>query len=211
MRSFLPESLRITPAGAGKTPVSVFLGFSLTDHPRRCGENCRIIFTFNLITGSPPKVRGKLLKALSWVAIQRITPAGAGKTLRVRAPPPSRTDHPRRCGENVITCISGAGISGSPPQVRGKQRRRCGMSIAKRITPAGAGKTSLLISFYTIKADHPRRCGENSINLASISGGKGSPPQVRGKHDGSGTNVYSSGITPAGAGKTSLVGCDTNF
>ena len=202
MRSFLPESLRITPAGAGKTPVSVFLGFSLTDHPRRCGENCRIIFTFNLITGSPPQVRGKLLKALSWVAIQRITPAGAGKTLRVRAPPPSRTDHPRRCGENVITCISGAGISGSPPQVRGKQRRRCGMSIAKRITPAGAGKTCAQNRRLRAVKDHPRRCGENEPAYQFLHYQSGSPPQVRGKLNKSCINFWRQRITPAGAGKT---------
>ena len=33
-------TLRITPAGAGKTHAVGFPSASTADHPRRCGENC---------------------------------------------------------------------------------------------------------------------------------------------------------------------------
>ena len=60
----------------------------------------------------------------------------------------------------------------------------------------------MLSSLKTAYRDHPRRCGENTSRDSFFLPGKGSPPQVRGKH----CNVLSQrtaiGITPAGAGKT---------
>ena len=37
---FRVRSIRITPAGAGKTPAVHLWTFHPQDHPRRCGENC---------------------------------------------------------------------------------------------------------------------------------------------------------------------------
>ena len=39
VKSILTESVRITPAGAGKTGIAVVGGVTEEDHPRRCGEN----------------------------------------------------------------------------------------------------------------------------------------------------------------------------
>ena len=50
------------------------------------------------------------------------------------------------------------------------------------ITPAGAGKTSIVAFSFTEYQDHPRRCGENNDELSINAGLMGSPPQVRGKH-----------------------------
>ena len=72
----------ITPADAGKTKINLGPEGTVKDHPRRCGENQDELLRKAVKNGSPPQVRGKLLKALSWVAIQRITPAGAGKTVK---------------------------------------------------------------------------------------------------------------------------------
>ncbi len=91
------------------------------DHPRRCGEN-RVRLKEHLCgLGSPPQVRGKLISVRFSILRIRITPAGAGKTHRLRrcygfaagSPPQVRgkrmgsitfniesEDHPRRCGEN---------------------------------------------------------------------------------------------------------------
>ena len=71
-----------------------------------------------------------------------------------------------------------------------------------RITPAGAGKTSHVRTVDSPSKDHPRRCGENSLNEADCSDAPGSPPQVRGKPSRRLTVSRSSWITPAGAGKT---------
>ena len=73
----------------------------------------------------------------------------------------------------------------------------------KRITPAGAGKTSKTIVFGRVLGDHPRRCGENKKRIMKRRNMLGSPPQVRGKPRFAVHSVVYDGITPAGAGKTS--------
>ena len=74
------RNMRITPACAGKT-VNGFRHLLLPkDHPRVCGENiCRGDRERNR-TGSPPRVRGKLLEKRRSIAAGGITPACAGKT-----------------------------------------------------------------------------------------------------------------------------------
>ena len=172
------------------------------DHPRRCGENHTCYSSAIISPGSPPQVRGKPeMDNTTHIAI-RITPAGAGKTAPRGAGGRSPKDHPRRCGENRYSVSCGFLEVGSPPQVRGKLSAGADHAAAAGITPAGAGKTGLYLHRRIWTRDHPRRCGENSINLASISGGKGSPPQVRGKLSRNSSNIALNGITPAGAGKT---------
>ena len=71
---------RITPAGAGKTVLPRGRQPQNGDHPRRCGENCEVQSGFTPAEGSPPQVRGKLIKSVCVICRHRITPAGAGKT-----------------------------------------------------------------------------------------------------------------------------------
>ena len=52
------------------------------DHPRRCGENVYNELLRQDDEGSPPQVRGKRLTVECNEKTDRITPAGAGKTLR---------------------------------------------------------------------------------------------------------------------------------
>ena len=54
---------------------------------------------------------------------------------------------------------------GSPPQVRGKPPEHCIPTVETGITPAGAGKTTEIETLAKAKMDHPRRCGENPVNL----------------------------------------------
>ena len=70
--------------------------------------------------GSPPQVRGKRIAGDCYDDKQRITPAGAGKTINVDCIENDRKDHPRRCGENFATAQDLRSRLGSPPQVRGK-------------------------------------------------------------------------------------------
>ena len=86
--------------------------------------------------------------------------------------------------------------------MRGKRRHPQYRICAVRITPAGAGKTLLLLLCSLLFQDHPRRCGENGDLHLWNNGFRGSPPQVRGKRKNP-LAVYSRyRITPAGAGKT---------
>ena len=134
---------RITPAGAGKTQITLLILSSKQDHPRRCGENSALSAVLSAVAGSPPQVRGKL-DSLSRNHVQtRITPAGAGKTSAITQLPRIYRDHPRRCGENDVRLRKFDPVPGSPPQVRGKRRTPRGQSAQAGITPAGAGKTCL--------------------------------------------------------------------
>ena len=110
----------ITPAGAGKTRQPHAQAWDSQDHPRRCGENGNFKVALARKRGSPPQVRGKPSSFLHFFKLDRITPAGAGKTA-----PPSLCrwcsgDHPRRCGENRTDAAALTRRIGSPPQVRGK-------------------------------------------------------------------------------------------
>ena len=131
--------------------------------------------------GSPPQVRGKLNVMKYLVALNRITPAGAGKTQLFNNINIDIKDHPRRCGENITRLSRRKKRLGSPPQVRGKLNFSCSLLGVTRITPAGAGKTISLCPERAIARDHPRRCGENCRGRRNTPEIPGSPPQVRGK------------------------------
>ena len=173
---------RITPAHAGKTSPAGCSSPLSTDHPRACGENCLICLVVNCCSGSPPRMRGKLKEERQQDALNRITPAHAGKTsifeLRIRY----NTDHPRACGENrTKTFVRGLHL-GSPPRMRGKLACLGLIGDAARITPAHAGKTRPTTRF--------------------VCGSTGSPPRMRGK-PGCGFRLrVTERITPAHAGKT---------
>ncbi len=154
------------------------------DHPRRCGENICANTARQRKSGSPPQVRGKLLYKQLPRHPERITPAGAGKTIPRALVCFVIKDHPRRCGENSNSYNLHDVAWGSPPQVRGKLLNSGTVLGLCRITPAGAGKTYVIFSQVSGAQDHPRRCGENA--------------------PGEGSVVTYSRITPAGAGKTKL-------
>ena len=71
-----------------------------------------------------------------------------------------------------------------------------------RITPAGAGKTTMSYDTAPGEGDHPRRCGENAGTERYYPHQLGSPPQVRGKPWYRRRHWGILRITPAGAGKT---------
>ena len=152
--------------------------------------------------GSPPRMRGKQFSAVFCAFRKRITPADAGKTLKVLQLNNLLKDHPRGCGENVPVCFRKQQPHGSPPRMRGKPETPVPVVPADRITPADAGKTySHAITISQIQ-DHPRGCGENTACRCGALGSSGSPPRMRGKRSANGISGYAVRITPADAGKT---------
>ena len=130
-----------------------------------------------------------------------ITPACAGKSLRIRTEITSTKDHPRVCGEKLLNGSGGLGDSGSPPRVRGKVGQLENHQMIVGITPACAGKRESEVFARGNGWDHPRVCGEKN-NYYDLGQPKpGSPPRVRGK----GCREYGkhqvARITPACAGK----------
>ena len=132
-------------------------------------------------TGSPPQVRGKPAENKQSFFAVGITPAGAGKTTFMVVGTAGEEDHPRRCGENLYLFFAFCNCKGSPPQVRGKLYCVLPQAVGSRITPAGAGKTMVNGAKNHRQPDHPRRCGENRIDIFRQRVFCGSPPQVRGK------------------------------
>ena len=110
----------ITPADAGKTQPRDMRGTACWDHPRGCGENVRPVFSVRLVTGSPPRMRGKHVNVKGQKTPKRITPADAGKTIVFNNCKIARWDHPRGCGENGARSTPAPVGRGSPPRMRGK-------------------------------------------------------------------------------------------
>ena len=70
----------ITPAYAGKRLYSERTDRPRRDHPRVCGEKVSLVLGWFAPLGSPPRMRGKGVDALSGCLSAGITPAYAGKS-----------------------------------------------------------------------------------------------------------------------------------
>ena len=176
-----PPDDGITPAYAGKSQSGLPFQRRCRDHPRVCGEKAVKPLLLYLVLGSPPRMRGKVVKCYIANCNQRITPAYAGKRKA-----DGRKGHTQ---------------SGSPPRMRGKGPKGLIFIPQPRITPAYAGKSDLLWSRQTARGDHPRVCGEKPGLQADHRAAWGSPPRMRGKVRALLCSSPSPGITPAYAGK----------
>ena len=92
-------------------------------------------------------MRGKHNTAYQCYAINRITPADAGKTTYPERDRGIDQDHPRGCGENMLYQALFAVAVGSPPRMRGKLFVPPIAYDVFGITPADAGKTCQELSF----------------------------------------------------------------
>ena len=113
-----------------------------------------------------------------------------------------RGDHPRACGEHKQMLAPHEISEGSSPRLRGTLRtascirRRCG------IIPALAGNTSVESSKRFPTGDHPRACGEHSMQETVGALSLGSSPRLRGTQPARVHARQSAGIIPALAGNT---------
>ena len=94
-----------------------------------------------MLSGSPPRMRGKQRLARLHLGLGGITPAHAGKTPRRPFARQAAGDHPRACGENSVSAAVSRPEAGSPPRMRGKPGAIPWDCAVHRITPAHAGKT----------------------------------------------------------------------
>ena len=104
------------------------------------------------------------------------------------------------CGEQAVCLTSWCRMSGSPPRVRGTGLNRGILQIVNRITPACAGNSRQKTARRRSGWDHPRVCGEQSVQSLSPWASWGSPPRVRGTGGPYQANRPYFGITPACAG-----------
>ena len=141
--------------------------------------------------GSLPRVRGKGTPVLRGFGRTGITPACAGKRLRIGVRYAQRKDHPRVCGEKNLTLNYEDMQKGSPPRVRGKVFFFTGASFCAIffLEPSG----NLLLEPSGSSWVPP----DGSIFVFAI----GLPPRVRGKAITFREQDSADGITPAYAGK----------
>ena len=151
-------------------------------------------------------MRGKVGLIVAGIAALRITPAYAGKSRRITSSFSSIRDHPRLCGEKIVSNGKSMDALGSPPPMRGKANSTAKFIPWNRITPAYAGKRHLFQNLPPILQDHPRLCGEKLTFFFTSRFPEGSPPPMRGKERKPVLLRQQFGITPAYAGKSGETG-----
>ena len=101
-------AIGITPAHAGKGVLVAVWAVEHGDHPRACGERISNSSFNPPKMGSPPRMRGKDWLGRMPNPTTRITPAHAGKGSPRRCNNLGKRDHPRACGERLVSqpCVA---------------------------------------------------------------------------------------------------------
>ena len=118
-----------------------------------------------------------------------------------------KRDHPRVCGEKLLSVFVDSVRIGSPPRMRGKGFATLTYDEEHGITPAYAGKSRHCRRPLLRRRDHPRVCGEKVLRIHPRRNSVGSPPRMRGKVDIPLFPDAFFGITPAYAGKSKYQRC----
>ena len=112
-----------------------------------------------------PRMRGKERSASAGRRCNGITPAYAGKSSAHALPMAAAWDHPRVCGEKYAPAAVRPCRVGSPPRMRGKEALAIFSGVCYRITPAYAGKSTVVLRTRAPVRDHPRVCGEKTKKI----------------------------------------------
>ena len=115
-----PHGRGLIPAHAGKTYSQPWPPSHPWAHPRSRGENVGQSQVLDLIGGSSPLTRGKLLRRDYRRHVRGLIPAHAGKTWPRPLSSRARPAHPRSRGENEAMAESMRRTRGSSPLTRGK-------------------------------------------------------------------------------------------
>ena len=192
----------IIPAYAGSTLIKANGLCFIRDHPRVCGEHAMNKSFEAANSGSSPRMRGALFGLSGFENGLGIIPAYAGSTALPPKPFTPDRDHPRVCGEHLITHGKGKNLPGSSPRMRGALLRRHDGPCHEGIIPAYAGSTLLISMSIPNWWDHPRVCGEHRFQAFALLFGAGSSPRMRGALIIFLHRRRQKGIIPAYAGST---------
>ena len=157
---------------------------------------------YTSITGSPPRVWGKLCPSAVICAAWRFTPTCVGKTILAFCAGSHPVVHPHVCGENFGSVLKRTGCVGSPPRVWGKHESGTTAFGYQRFTPTCVGKTGPQKLAPPMTRVHPHVCGENKNSEKRIAWEEGSPPRVWGKRYMLPRFNHHEGFTPTCVGKT---------
>ena len=197
-----PTLIRLIPAHAGKTRQAQASPQWLAAHPRSRGENRGRALEIDLLAGSSPLTRGKLVAVDDDVPGIGLIPAHAGKTVTRFLPRCHARAHPRSRGENADGAGQLVEVRGSSPLTRGKPSSSTRRPAAAGLIPAHAGKTRAATTAPARLTAHPRSRGENGRGGGLRVGLRGSSPLTRGKPRARHRKPRQARLIPAHAGKT---------
>ena len=160
-KSYYRGGKGIIPAYAGNTYPSAGIRSYTWDHPRICGEHSSVSGPSGNPLGSSPHMRGTRPNCRLRRSSSGIIPAYAGNTWTPSISPALPWDHPRICGEHLISSTVKVTGGGSSPHMRGTQRGQGDHPSGQGIIPAYAGNTFRVRCAYRRDGDHPRICGEH--------------------------------------------------
>ena len=140
----------IIPACAGSTVNYHYRQLKAGDHPRMCGEHKHSGKLLAPSLGSSPHVRGARRCWRPLGRTRRIIPACAGSTNSGLTMWAQDGDHPRMCGEHILTVPAAEAFEGSSPHVRGAQRHHRQERHVYGIIPACAGSTWFSSHSYAV-------------------------------------------------------------
>ena len=172
------------------------------EHPRVCGENSLVKNGWGPEYGTSPRMRRKQQEPAPAPADEGNIPAYAGKTPVTCAPILPASEHPRVCGENLLSQKLHIRPRGTSPRMRGKPAEKVTVQELKRNIPAYAGKTTIARCLACCHQEHPRVCGENCTRQPLTPSWLGTSPRMRGKLKTTKPPVTRHGNIPAYAGKT---------
>ena len=109
----------IIPAHAGSRVKNAVSSFWKRDHPRACGEQPMRALAAPSMRGSSPRMRGAVRDCIPGLRRQGIIPAHAGSRSGTRRWGCRPRDHPRACGEQIVSSSPSRLPPGSSPRMRG--------------------------------------------------------------------------------------------
>ena len=172
--------IRIIPADAGSTRCRGRRETTRWDHPRGCGEHDCTPLKVCTLDGSSPRMRGAPCAGDGHQYGLGIIPADAGSTDYKRLEGVLYEDHPRGCGEHLVSSPDVSMWTGSSPRMRGAHSGVSHLVMLYRIIPADAGSTADEHVIALVGWDHPRGCGEHGHGLKDYAVRPGSSPRMRG-------------------------------
>ena len=144
-----PRLCGITSACAEQTKAFCKRPRGTWDHLRVCGADFSRQYLRTVWTGSPPRVRSRLMSSGFMVSPFGITSACAEQTTIRRMTGGNCTDHLRVCGADTAIIRANNGAKGSPPRVRSRHRPGYRNPYDGGITSACAEQTYRF--FYTFR------------------------------------------------------------
>ena len=200
----------ITPARAGKRGHAGGLLLCARNYPRSRGEEGPETPTCAANKELPPLARGRAISTRVQHLAFGITPARAGK----RRPHPhgrfSWRNYPRSRGEETSWPFLVRSFAELPPLARGREDSTQAALVDAGITPARAGKSVDRGSTVLELWNYPRSRGEERSLSTCCRSGRELPPLARGRDTSGRAPRFSSGITPARAGKRSAMSVGTS-